>query len=617
MNQPVKQLRHFDDLDATPLWSTIEARTPGPEVPPPVNPIRRVLVVVAALAIFAVAGAFAWSAFDGRSPAGVGPGPDGSGLPSNGSIWVRVGGGDGPSFVYQVNPTTGVATPLFNDGQAGSDLPGTPDPAAVGSQYEWSPDGSRVVFSGWSEDKPYHPVLYTMDPNGSQPTPVRGSDSRSWGVGAFSAYPSWSPDGMRIAYARAENSDVIVNGQRGYIPGCETSPFLCRSQIHVIDAIGGNDKQVTHELISASMPDWSPDGRSIVFVSSISEKTTRIGVVGADGGSPTFLTNGSSEDLLPRWSPDGLAITFLSDRSGKLGLYSVPSDGGPVTLISDVGGTALPSYAWSPDGTEIAVSDGEALLILAADGTVLGRVDIAHGYDVGDVAWRPASSSEATASQITPSPSGVSPTTSTPQAASAVLSIACQTGGAGIADQVVEAQQDGVHIDVSNPSDARFLEFHAVDDDSGSAFSNSADGRSISHALSPGEWVVGCIQHASQSTYGDVPTAEFQVVDPRSFWVEPGLDCTSPTSERTGDHYSVDGAKNEENLRATAEAQLSGVQDTDVFQGAGYVGTDWIQWQYWGILVRDGQRIAAVKLNYDGAGMTVESCVPDVHRLGA
>src|SRR5207344_2172193 len=45
--------------------------------------------------------------------------------PSNGAIWVRVGGGDGPSFVYEVDPTTGTALPLFNDQQRGSDgLPG-------------------------------------------------------------------------------------------------------------------------------------------------------------------------------------------------------------------------------------------------------------------------------------------------------------------------------------------------------------------------------------------------------------------------------------------------------------------------------------------------------------
>jgi hypothetical protein len=68
-------------------------------------------------------------------------------------------------------------------------------------------------------------------------------------------------------------------------------------------------------------------------------------------------------------------------------------------------------------------------------------------------------------------------------------------------------------------------------------------------------------------------------------------------------------------MRRHAEALLGGVQEMDVFQGAGYAGTQWKQWQYWGILARSDQRIAAVKLNYDGSWV-VESCVPDVFWSG-
>jgi hypothetical protein len=64
-------------------------------------------------------------------------------------------------------------------------------------------------------------------------------------------------------------------------------------------------------------------------------------------------------------------------------------------------------------------------------------------------------------------------------------------------------------------------------------------------------------------------------------------------------------------LRTAASNQLTGVQSTDVFQGAGYGGRIFKQYRYWGILIREGQRIASVKLNYDGT-WTVESCVPDV-----
>ena len=73
MNQPVNQLRHFDRVDATPLWSQIEARHAGPEIPPPPNHVRRAVIIVSALALFAGAVTFAWSAFHpSNEPATVG-----------------------------------------------------------------------------------------------------------------------------------------------------------------------------------------------------------------------------------------------------------------------------------------------------------------------------------------------------------------------------------------------------------------------------------------------------------------------------------------------------------------------------------------------------------------
>jgi hypothetical protein len=81
MRQPVKQLRQFDRVEPTPLWSAIEARHPGPELPPPVSRIRRALVIVTALAVFAVAGAFAWQAFQ-PGASSTGPTSPGDGLQS-------------------------------------------------------------------------------------------------------------------------------------------------------------------------------------------------------------------------------------------------------------------------------------------------------------------------------------------------------------------------------------------------------------------------------------------------------------------------------------------------------------------------------------------------------
>jgi hypothetical protein len=307
--------------------------------------------------------------------------------------------------------------------------------------------------------------------------------------------------------------------------------------------------------------------------------------------------------------PDFVTVTILA-KEGTIS--SAPSDSTLPLSMDD----AKP--APGPENLRIleAVVAGTPIEIAVSYGQEASSADVAAANAIVASIRPSATGSRATeTSQATPPVSGAPSTPSSPLVAPAALTIECQAGGAQIVDGVVQAQADGVHIDVSNPSDAKFLDFHAVGSDNGAAFGGSADGRSVS-PLSPGDWVVGCIHTASQS-YGDVPTARFQVVDPESFWVEPGLDCTSPTSQQVGAHVATAGAQDEERLRAIAEAQLTGVQDADIFQSAGYAGTSWKEWLYWGILVRDGQRIAAVKLNYDGTGMTVESCVPDVHWIGA
>jgi hypothetical protein len=190
------------------------------------------------------------------------------------------------------------------------------------------------------------------------------------------------------------------------------------------------------------------------------------------------------------------------------------------------------------------------------------------------------------------------------------LTATCTSGGVRLASNVIAPHPDGVRIDMSNPGGAAFVEFHPKNAPAGEAFGVGASGRGTS-PLSPGIWEIACLQRSSQS-YKDVPTTRFEVVDPNSYWVTPGLDCQSPTSQTVkavSEQTSTNATPGE--LRTAASNQLTGVQSTDVFQGAGYGGRIFKQYRYWGILIREGQRIASVKLNYDGT-WTVESCVPDV-----
>jgi acylaminoacyl-peptidase len=127
----------------------------------------------------------------------------------------------------------------------------------------------------------------------------------------------------------------------------------------------------------------SPDGSLVCFVvKSANPKKdgyrTALWIVPADGSAPARqLTMGAKAEHTPRWSPDGRTIAFLSDREGVLikggagtdpALSEPPEEGGTqVWLLPMDGGeprqlTRLPQdvddAAWSPDGRQLCVVSG-------------------------------------------------------------------------------------------------------------------------------------------------------------------------------------------------------------------------------------------------------------------
>ncbi|MEO7361744.1 MAG: hypothetical protein ABI120_15540 [Gemmatimonadaceae bacterium] len=68
--------------------------------------------------------------------------------------------------------------------------------------------------------------------------------------------------------------------------------------------------------------DLSPDGRTIVF-----DMLGDLYTIPATGGAATRITSGTPFDGQPRFSPDGKSIVFVSDRSGSENLYLVDPDG--------------------------------------------------------------------------------------------------------------------------------------------------------------------------------------------------------------------------------------------------------------------------------------------------
>ncbi len=108
-----------------------------------------------------------------------------------------------------------------------------------------------------------------------------------------------------------------------------------------------------------SDPQISPDGKQIVYVVSEIDRATDksnsdLWLISIDGGEPRRLTTSASADNSPRWSPDGKTIAFVSTRSGSSQIWLLPlAEGGEATQLSKLPVDAS-GPIWSPTGDKLA-----------------------------------------------------------------------------------------------------------------------------------------------------------------------------------------------------------------------------------------------------------------------
>jgi len=231
----------------------------------------------------------------------------------------------------------------------------------------WSPDGKSIAFLSARQapgdvagDSPKNQV-WILPLAGGEPRRVTSLPN---GVRVF----VWSPDGNRLVCVsqsgpsdKAKSPSDVRHYKHANYKFNDTGWFDDkRSHLWVVEAATGSANQITSgEDWNDTDPQWSPDGKKIAFVSDRTGKefdegrNKDIWVIDAARGSLTKISRSEEPDSSPRWSPDGKTIAFLSapERRAHPKIWLAPSQGGAAPRLAIEGLDLIPTgLRWAEAG---------------------------------------------------------------------------------------------------------------------------------------------------------------------------------------------------------------------------------------------------------------------------
>jgi Tol biopolymer transport system component len=293
------------------------------------------------------------------------------------------------SAIFTVNPD-GTQERQVTHPQAGAD----------DREPDWSPSGAKIAFerklpcpAGGPTDGLNNTcdLVYTVGRNGQDLKALVpcGFDAGRPFPGSCVGVddPAWSPDGSRVAF------------QYNLVVPAYTGTLKVDAGIWTVRRDGAGLQQLTQRTPGTawdSGPQWSPDGRKLVFVRfDFTHQADAIFTVNADGTGEAEVTPwqlGAGDH--PDWSPDGRWIIFrVQSDDGSSNVYKAHPDGTDITDLTNqgAGGYQYLSSGFSPDGSRIVTArtpgsgpEGAAdLVVMNADGSNAHAVTQTRQWDSG------------------------------------------------------------------------------------------------------------------------------------------------------------------------------------------------------------------------------------------
>jgi TolB protein len=195
---------------------------------------------------------------------------------------------------------------------------------AVNLEPRFSPDGKRLVFVSTSYKGHFHIFVgrfeggLLSDVRQLTPENVSSLPRYYYSQVDHEISPVWTRDGTEILFV----------SNRGHIHG--TGGFW------KIKAEPGAEAHEIHyeETNWKARPDYSPDGKRMVYASYLGQAWHQLWVMPAAGGDAFPISYGAYDNVNPRWSPDGSKIAFISNRNGNTSLWVQTIPGGEQTELA-------------------------------------------------------------------------------------------------------------------------------------------------------------------------------------------------------------------------------------------------------------------------------------------